>query len=70
MCQECFDFSVAHVFGMALVMKEDVAANPIKIAFLSAVGIVLHTNGFLHLIQQLLEAMIPSPDSEAIVHLC
>lgn len=70
MSQERFNFSVAHVFGMVLVMKEDVAANPIKIAFLSAVGIVLQSNDIANLIQQLLEAMIPSPDSEAIVHLC
>jgi hypothetical protein len=37
MCEKCFDFSFAYLLGMVLIVKEDVAANPLHVGFFSAV---------------------------------
>lgn len=50
MSEKSFDFSFAHLDGMALVMKEDEAANPLVIGLFSSVGVVLEENGITRLI--------------------
>ena len=48
MTEECFDFSFSHFAGMTFVMKDDVALNPLKIAFFGAVGLMFAPNGIAH----------------------
>jgi len=43
---------------MTLVVKQNVATNPIEIAFLSAVGIVLEANSIAHLVKEFFGTVI------------
>jgi hypothetical protein len=52
MRQERLDFCTPHVFGVALVVKEDEATNPIHVGFLSPVGIMLEPNDISNLVEQ------------------
>jgi hypothetical protein len=40
--------------ALALIVKQDVAANPLHVDIFSTVGVVLETKGITHLIQQFL----------------
>ena len=48
---ESLHFVSCHVVGMALVVEEDEALDPVDISLLGAVGIVLHAQDFTSLIQ-------------------
>jgi len=46
------DLSGAHVFRMALIVKEDEAAGPIHVGFFRAVGVVFEADGIAYLIEE------------------
>jgi len=48
-----FDLLGAHLFGVALVVEEDEAADPVHIGFLGADGVVLAADDLAHDIEQL-----------------
>jgi hypothetical protein len=50
--QKGFDFGDTHVLGMTLVVKEDVAANPLDVGFCCPLGIMLEPNGTTDLVEQ------------------
>ena len=50
--EEGFHFDTAHVFGMALVVEEDVARDPIGVGLLGAIGIVFEPQRIAHLIEK------------------
>ncbi len=50
--EECLDFGRAHVFGVAFVMEEDVAFNPVFVGLLGAVGVVFGANGVGDLVEE------------------
>jgi hypothetical protein len=52
--QERFNLSVAHVFRMALVVKQDEARDPIHIGFFGTEGIMLEAQSITHLVEQFL----------------
>ena len=52
MCDEGLDLIGAHVFGVAFIMKEDVAFDPVLVGLFGAVGVVFGADGVAHLIEQ------------------
>ncbi len=52
--EERFHFRAAHVFGVALVMKQDKALDPVHVGFFGADGIVLEADHIAHLVEQFL----------------
>src|SRR6266536_5027389 len=50
--EEGFNFRRIHLAGMALVVKEDEALNPVGIGFFGTDGIVLDTQGLANLIEE------------------
>jgi len=58
MGEKGFDLRFAQVDWMSLVVKQDEAANPLHVSFLSAVGVVLEPNDVPHLIQGFLRALL------------
>ena len=46
------NFLNAHVFGVAFVMKEDVAFYPLFVGLFGAVGVVFETDGVGDLVEQ------------------
>jgi hypothetical protein len=50
--EEGGDFGRAHVFGVAFVMEEDEAFDPVHVGFFGADGIVLETNGLAKLVEE------------------
>jgi hypothetical protein len=49
---EGLDFGDAHVFGMAFIVEEDVAANPVYVGLFGAVGVMLDANGVADLFEE------------------
>ena len=49
--EEGFNIRDAHLLGMALMMKQDVAANPLHVGLLCTVGIVLEPNSLSNLVE-------------------
>lgn len=47
------DFGDAHVFGVAFVVIEDVAAAPFDVGLFGAVGVVLGADGIAELFEEL-----------------
>jgi hypothetical protein len=52
MGDEGLDLIGAHVFGVAFIMKEDVAFDPVLAGLFGAVGVVFGADGVAHLIEQ------------------
>jgi len=50
--EEGLDFGDAHLFGMAFVVEEDVAPDPVDVSFFGAVGVVFAAQRISHAIQQ------------------
>jgi hypothetical protein len=48
-----FKLCPAHFLRVAFVVKQEVTMNPINVALLGAVGVVLETNRITNLIEQL-----------------
>jgi hypothetical protein len=55
--QERLDFRSPHVAGMPLVVKEDVAANPVDVGLLGADRVMEQTELVPHLVEQLHRAL-------------
>ena len=46
------DFRRAHFFGVAFVVEEDEAFDPVHVGLLGAIGVVLGADGFAHLVEE------------------
>jgi hypothetical protein len=51
MGQECLHFSLSHVLGVVLPMKQDVTPNPFKIGYLGTIGIMLNAKSIAYLVK-------------------
>jgi len=56
--QEGLDFGRAHVFGMAFVVEQDEALDPVHVGFFGADRIVLDADGIAHTSTQLSAGLI------------
>jgi hypothetical protein len=54
MGEKRFDFGAIHLFGMPLVMEEDVPFDPRNVALLSSIRVVLQPNAITNLVKELL----------------
>ncbi len=54
MGEEGFNFGATHVLGMALVVKQNMARDPVDVSFLGADGIVFEAYGIADLIEEFL----------------
>lgn len=52
MGEEGLDFRGAHVFGVAFVVEDDVAFDPVAVGLFGAVGVVLEAQGVGDLIEE------------------
>lgn len=58
MSEASFDFSTAHSSGMAFVVKEDIAFDPVNIGSLGADGAMFEPGDLTDLIQEFLRAFL------------
>ena len=49
---EGLNFGDAHVFGVAFVVEEDVAADPVYVGLFGALGVVFDANGVADLFEE------------------
>jgi hypothetical protein len=52
--EEGFDFRNAHIFWMALLMKQNIALNPLDVSNFGSVGVTLETDSIANLVERLL----------------
>ena len=53
MGQKGFDFGLCHFSGVSFVMEENIAANPLNIGLLGAIGVVFYPKYVSNLFEQL-----------------
>ena len=68
-CKESLDLRSAHIFWVAFLMKdaERVAASPIHVGFLGAVGVMFDANGIAYLIKKFFRHLIDFPNGVSIM---